>query len=111
MEADTIDGMKHGPDPHSRRRRPAEIIGHAVWLYHVVTSTKSSSGFQGIQRFLWRTVDQDGVVRGQAFRHRPVRLGRRALIVKRRAAAAGVPSVTQKRAPAFIVWQIEPLHR
>ncbi len=57
MEADTIDGMKHGPDPHYRRRRPAEIIGHAVWLYHVVTSTKSSSGFQGIQRFLWRTVE------------------------------------------------------
>jgi putative transposase len=28
-------GMKPQPDPHYRHRFPAEIISHAVWLYHV----------------------------------------------------------------------------
>ena len=28
------DGMKPPPDPHYRHRFPAEIISHAVWLYH-----------------------------------------------------------------------------
>ena len=28
-------GMKPPPDPHCRHRFPAEIISHAVWLYHV----------------------------------------------------------------------------
>ena len=28
-------GMKPPPDPHYRHRFPAEIISHAVWLYHV----------------------------------------------------------------------------
>jgi transposase-like protein len=27
--------MKKSPDPHYRHRFPAEIISHAVWLYHV----------------------------------------------------------------------------
>jgi putative transposase len=27
--------MKPPPEPHYRHRFPAEIIGHAVWLYHV----------------------------------------------------------------------------
>src|SRR5580692_4726985 len=27
--------MTPAPDPHYRHRFPAEIIGHAVWLYHV----------------------------------------------------------------------------
>ena len=27
--------MKPQPDPHYRHRFPAEIISHAVWLYHV----------------------------------------------------------------------------
>ena len=27
--------MKPPPDPHYRHRFPAEIISHAVWLYHV----------------------------------------------------------------------------
>src|SRR5882724_2441928 len=27
--------MKSPPDPRYRHRFPAEIIGHAVWLYHV----------------------------------------------------------------------------
>jgi putative transposase len=27
--------MKTSPDPHYRHRFPAEIISHAVWLYHV----------------------------------------------------------------------------
>src|ERR1700681_3602441 len=27
--------MKRPPDPHYRHRFPAEIISHAVWLYHV----------------------------------------------------------------------------
>ena len=28
-------GMKLPPDPHYRHRFPAEVISHAVWLYHV----------------------------------------------------------------------------
>jgi putative transposase len=27
--------MKPPPDPHYRHRFPAEIISHAVWLYHM----------------------------------------------------------------------------
>ena len=27
--------MKKRPDPHYRHRFPAELISHAVWLYHV----------------------------------------------------------------------------
>ena len=27
--------MQPPPDPHYRHRFPAEIISHAVWLYHV----------------------------------------------------------------------------
>ena len=27
--------MKPPPDPHYRLRFPAEVISHAVWLYHV----------------------------------------------------------------------------
>jgi putative transposase len=27
--------MTSPPDPHYRHRFPAEIIGYAVWLYHV----------------------------------------------------------------------------
>src|SRR6202023_3676304 len=27
--------MKSPPDPHYRHRFPAEVISHAVWLYHV----------------------------------------------------------------------------
>jgi putative transposase len=26
--------MKCEPDPHHRHRFPAEVISHAVWLYH-----------------------------------------------------------------------------
>jgi putative transposase len=29
------DGMSKPPDPHYRHRFPAELINHAVWLYHV----------------------------------------------------------------------------
>ena len=32
--ADETVGMKSPPDPHYRHRFPAEIISHAVWLYH-----------------------------------------------------------------------------
>jgi hypothetical protein len=30
-----IRGMKKPPDPRYRHRFPAELISHAVWLYHV----------------------------------------------------------------------------
>jgi hypothetical protein len=29
--------MKPPPNPHYRHRIPAEISGHAVWLYHVLS--------------------------------------------------------------------------
>src|ERR1700761_1959176 len=103
--------MMPKPDPHYRHRFPAEIISHAVWLYHVFSLSlrdvelilaergvvvsyetvrrwckKFAAGFadrlrrrrprpgdkwhmdevfiriQGVQHYLWRAVDQDGVV-------------------------------------------------
>ena len=103
--------MKPPPDPHYRHRFPAEIISHAVWLYHVFSLSlrdvelllaergivvsyetvrrwckKFGASFadrlrrrrprpgdkwhldevfiriQGVQHYLWRAVDQDGVV-------------------------------------------------
>jgi putative transposase len=103
--------MQPSPDPHYRHRFPAEIIGHAVWLYHVFSLSlrdvelllaergiavsyetvrrwgrKFAATFanrvkrrrprpgdrwhmdevfiriQGVQHYLWRAVDQDGVV-------------------------------------------------
>ncbi len=103
--------MKPPPDPHYRHRFPAEIISHAVWLYHVFSLSlrdvelllaergivvsyetvrrwckKFAESFadrlrrrrprpgdkwhmdevfiriQGVQHYLWRAVDQDGVV-------------------------------------------------
>jgi putative transposase len=103
--------MKPPPDPRYRHRFPAEIISHAVWLYHVFSLSlrdvelilaergivvsyetvrrwckkfgadfadrlrrrRSRPGdkwhldevfirIQGVQRYLWRAVDQDGVV-------------------------------------------------
>ena len=29
--------MRKPPDPHYRHRFPAELISHAVWLYHIFT--------------------------------------------------------------------------
>jgi putative transposase len=103
--------MKPAPDPHYRHRFPAEIISHAVWLYHVFSLSlphvellqaergvvvsyetvrrwykKFGASFanhlrrrrprpgdkwqmdevfiriRGVQHYLWRAVDQDGVV-------------------------------------------------
>jgi putative transposase len=103
--------MMQKPDPRYRQRFPAEIIGHAVWLYHVFSLSlrdvelilaergvvvshetvrrwckKFAASFadrlrwrrprpgdkwymdevfiriQGVQHYLWRAVDQDGVV-------------------------------------------------
>ncbi len=103
--------MKPPPDPHYRHRFPAEIIGYAVWLYHVFSLSlrdvelllaergvvvsyetvrrwckKFGASFadrlrrrrprpgdrwhldevfiriQGVQHYLWRAVDQNGVV-------------------------------------------------
>src|SRR4029077_17559847 len=103
--------MKAPSDPHYRHRFPAEIISHAVWLYHVFSLSlrdvelllaqrsvvvsyetvrrwcrKFGQSFadrlrrwrprpgdkwhmdevfirlQGVQHYLWRAVDQDGVV-------------------------------------------------
>ena len=103
--------MKPPPDPHYRHRFPAEVISHAVWLYHLFALSfrdvelllaergiivsyetvrrwckKFGESFanslrrrrprpsdkwhldevflriQGIQHYLWRAVDQDGVV-------------------------------------------------
>jgi putative transposase len=102
--------MKSPPDPHYRHRFPAEIISHAVWLYHVFSLSlrdvelllaergivvsyetvrrwceKFGQNFanhprrrrprpgdkwhmdevfiriQGVQRYLWCAMDQDGV--------------------------------------------------
>ena len=103
--------MRTQPDPHFRHRFPAEIISHAVWLYHVFSLSlrdvelilaergvvvsyetvrrwckKFGASFadrllrrrprpgdkwhmdevfiriQGVQHYLWRAVDQEGVV-------------------------------------------------
>ena len=109
--ADETVGMKSPPDPHYRHRFPAEIISHAVWLYHVFSLSlrdvelllaergivvsyetvrrwcKKFGGhfagclrrrrprpgdkwhldevfirILGVQHYLWRAVDQDGVI-------------------------------------------------
>src|SRR6202012_2893239 len=103
--------MKSPPDPHYHHRFPAEVISHAVWLYHMfslslrdVELLLAERGFavsyetvrrwcrkfgqsfagclrrrrprpgdkwrldeafiriQGVQHYLWRAVDQHGVV-------------------------------------------------
>ncbi len=103
--------MKKPPDPHYRHRFPAELISHAVWLYHVFSLSFRDVGLilaersvivsyesirrwclkfgasfannlcrrrprpgdkwhmdevfiriQGELRYLWRAVDQDGIV-------------------------------------------------
>jgi putative transposase len=33
--AGQVEGMNQSPDPHRRHRLPAEVIAHAVWLYHM----------------------------------------------------------------------------
>jgi transposase-like protein len=43
--------MKHPSDPHYRHRFPAEIISHAVWLYHVF-SRSLRDGFRQNSRQL-----------------------------------------------------------
>ena len=109
-EAVKTGGMKPPPNPQYRRRFPAEIISHAVWLYHVFSVSlrdvelllaqwgviashesvrrwckKFGHSFaaslrrrrprpgdkwhldevfiriQGVQQFLWRAEDHDGV--------------------------------------------------
>jgi putative transposase len=111
LETGETGGMKRAPDPHYRHRFPAEIIAHAVWLYHVFSLSlrdvelllsergiivsyetvrrwcgKFGESFakrirrrrprpgdkwhmdevfiriQGVQHYLWRAVDQEGVV-------------------------------------------------
>src|SRR5882724_3909233 len=103
--------MRPAPNPHYRHRFPAEIISHAVWLYHVFSLSlrdvelllaeraivvsyetvrrwcwKFGQSFanamrrrrpqpgdkwhlheafiriRGVQHYLWRAVDQEGVV-------------------------------------------------
>jgi putative transposase len=112
--------MKPSPDPRYRRRFPAEIIPHAVWLYHVFSLSlrdvelllagrgiivsyetvrrwceKFGESFakrlrrrrpqpgdkwhldevfiriQGVRHYLWRAVDQDGVVLDSLVQPRP----------------------------------------
>jgi putative transposase len=111
LEAAETGGMNLPPNPHHRHRFPAEIISHAVWLYHLFSLSlrdvelilaergivvsyetvrrwckKFAASFadrlrrgrprpgdkwhmdevfiriQGVQHYLWRAVDQDGVV-------------------------------------------------
>jgi putative transposase len=111
MGTGETDGMTPPPARHHRHRFPAEIINHAVWLYHVFSLSlrdvelilaergvavshetvrrwckKFAASFanrlrrrrpqpgdkwhmdevfiriQGVQHYLWRAVDQDGVV-------------------------------------------------
>jgi putative transposase len=104
-------GMKSPSNPHYRHRFPAEIMSHAVWLYHVFSLTLRDAELllaergivvsyetvrrwcrkfaatcadrvrrrrprpgdkwnpdkvfirtQGVRHYLWRAVEQDGVV-------------------------------------------------
>ena len=108
--------MKRSSDPHYRHRFPAEVINHAVWLYHVFSLSlldvelllaergvtvsyetvrrwcqKFGASFahamrrrrprpsdkwhmdkifiriQGVQHYVWRPVDHDGVVLTSSF--------------------------------------------
>jgi putative transposase len=111
LEAGQSGGMKLPPDPHYRHRFPAEIISHAVRLYHVFSLSSRDVELllaergvvvsyetvrrwckkfgqtvashlrrrrprpgdkwhldevfiriEGVQHYLWRAVDQDGIV-------------------------------------------------
>src|ERR1700722_20317870 len=111
-------GMRKPPNPHYRHRFPAELISHAVWLYHVFSLSfrdvelllaergikvsyesvrqwclKFGASFannlrrrrprpgdkwhldevfiriQGARHYLWRAVDQNGVVLDILVRH------------------------------------------
>src|SRR6202011_5823892 len=69
-------GMKPPPDPHYRHRFPAEIICHAVWLYHTF-----SLGFRDVELLLaergivlsYETVRRRCKKFGQSFADRPRR--------------------------------------
>jgi putative transposase len=37
QQASDDGGMRQPPNPHHRHRFPAELISHAVWLYHVLS--------------------------------------------------------------------------
>jgi putative transposase len=55
--------MKKPPSPHYRHRFPAELISHAVWLYHVfslslrdVELILAERGVVGLASEKWRAV-------------------------------------------------------
>ena len=71
--------MKPPPDPHYRHRFPAEIISHAVWLYHVFSLSLRDVELLLAERGIvvsYETVRRWCVKFGQSFanclrRHRP----------------------------------------
>src|SRR5205085_783511 len=59
--------MTPQPASYPRHRFPAEIISHAVWLYHVFSLSLRDVELilaerNGVLHYLWRAVDQHGVV-------------------------------------------------
>jgi len=67
--------MTPSPDPHHRHRFPAELISHAVWLYHVFSlSLRDVERMKtaGMARWIIGSLSIEElalVVRGQRERH------------------------------------------
>src|ERR1700760_4512866 len=59
--------MTSPPDPHYRHRFPAEIISHAVWLYHVF-----SLSLRDVELIL---AERGTVVTHESIRHWDVKFG------------------------------------
>ena len=57
--------------PYKRRRFPAEIISHCVWLYfRFCLSYRNVEELMAEHHYLWRAVDQDGNVLDILVQHR-----------------------------------------
>ena len=56
--------MRRAPNPFHRHRFPAEIISHAVWLYYTFSLSLRDVfiRIRGVRHYLWRAVDETGVV-------------------------------------------------
>ena len=72
--------MKPPPDPHYRHRFPAEIISHAVWLYHVFSLSPRDVELPPTERGVvvsYETIRRWCGKFGESFANRPRRLSPR----------------------------------
>jgi putative transposase len=88
--------MKPPPDPHYRHRFPAEIISHAVWLYHVFSLSLRKVELILAERGIvvsYETVRRWRKKFGGSFADRLRRRGPRQVVYGRRCAANARPAM------------------